>query len=503
MRSFVGNGSGCHEEEEEDESEQDEYHESDSTDDSCSTQEGIDAVNRKKNSGFSFFIISTAFTLGLVFSPSTLGSAGWYWGTAFWIYSIGSTWLSGIILGHCVMDAAERGVESTYPALVEDSFGSAGWYFAASMQILTYYMVNVSLLVNVADWCLLAYNGLHELSGGNSVQRDVCLWQLLLAAGLVTALLAQIRTFRHLLPFALLSLLSSIIRWLLLFYQVGYGDLVATCHPSFAGVTFKSVLNSLATTAFLFGGHGLFPEEIRELRRPRSYFPALHGTYVLLVTVYISNTYVAYAVWGQWTSADNQFNWPLNWATVTSAFLSVLWGLVEMATCHVLMLSLVERTSVVRKVLEAPRVLCGMSPKVATQARSSLLRLVFVLSEVFFAVMLSAAGLGNINALVGAFGFASLTYYAPFAVYWQQALRRGDAGLLFQVSCFLAILTGVALTLLGTYAAIRGMEEDLQTYTLFDTSRCTVSDVVNQASCDNPCRDAYGLNATSCPAAQG
>merc|ERR1712060_251888 len=113
-----------------------------------------------------------------------------------------------------------------------------------------------------------------------------------------------------------------------------------------------------------------------------------------------------------------QLNFPMNTATLVSAVLSVVWGLIEMTLSHVLMLSLVESA-------------LGLSGSASGQNRLCrfLLRAGFACTEVFFAFMLSSAGIANIQGFVGAFGFTALTYYYPFAAYWKLVLREQGTSL--------------------------------------------------------------------------
>ncbi|CAJ1436729.1 unnamed protein product [Effrenium voratum] len=395
---------------------------------SSSDIDSIKLDNVAKNPAWHFVVVTSAFTFGIVFSPYTLGAAGWFWGSAFWIFSTATTWVSGILIGHCVMEAVARGKGYSYPDMMADGFGRAGYIFAVTMQVSTYYLVNIALFVDISNWLLLAQEGIDILTEKTPfLGHRFCFCDMLLLTGAAATCLAQVRTFRGLIFWAAVSLACTIARIMILVYQIGAHDLLQECRPSFDGITATSTFNSLATTAFLFGGHGLFPEEMAELRRPESYFPALHASYVVLILGYGLNTYLAYAVWGEWTAGDNQFNWPLNGATLTSSFLSAVWGILEMTTSHVMLLNTVEKHPWVKAILD----------KRGSCYSRALIRATFVWTEVFWAFMFSAAGIANIQAFVGAFGFTSLTYYAPFAAYWKLLRRtsdrhRGDARLLKQ-----------------------------------------------------------------------
>jgi len=158
-----------------------------------------------------------------------------------------------------------------------------------------------------------------------------------------------------------------------------------------------------------------------------------------------------------------------------------------MALSHVLMLSLVETALGL-----------GGSASRPIWLRRFLLRTGFACTEIFLAFMLSSAGIANIQAFVGAFGFTALTYYCPFAAYWKLVLQKQGTSLCQKMCYGLMFASGVLLTVVGVYASVAGMVDELSTYSLFDTSRCSLSDVANLQSCSNPCVAAYGYNVSAC-----
>lgn len=440
------------------------------------------------NPAWHFTVVTSAFTLGTVFSTFSLQTGGWLWGTAMLVYSYGTTWWSGVLIGRCVLHCSKKGIGCTYPEMVAAAFGAPGYYFTAVMQIMTYYLVCVSLLVNAGNWSLLVQEVL--VVRGIVDVGSLCFWHYLLVCGCLAAALAQIQTFKRVLPWAVVSLLSTLVRQGLLYYQILSKDLMSECEPTFgSAVNGESVIISVATTAFLFGGHGLFPEEMREMRRPKSFFSALHASYIIIGVTYATYIFVAYSVWGDWVQADNQLNWPLNTATLVSALLSIVWGLIEMTMSHVMMLSLLEShlQALGMKFREA-----GFCPF------RFCLRIGIVGSEVFLAFTFSSAGIGNLQGFVGAFGFTALTYYAPFAVYWKLVLRPSGASMLMQGLFGAVFLSGLLLTVAGVYASSDGVKDEIAKYRLFDTTRCSAVDFVRLDSCDNPCLSVYGFDESRC-----
>jgi hypothetical protein len=434
------------------------------------------------NPAWHFTVVTAAFTAAPMFSPYTFGAGGWIGGSLFWLVSIVTTWLSGWLIGYCVLDSSSRGVPMSYPDMMQEYFGKGGWYFAATMQVITFYLVNISLIVDMANWFLLA----QEAGGGGGR----CLWEWLLVIGVLNCVSAQIRSFRGLIWFACASLASTVVRQLILYYQVASLDLLEVCEPSYGGVTYQSAFNGLATTAFLFGGHGLFPEEMREMKHPSSFFPAFHWAYAITIALYLSNAIVGYTVWGDWTAGDNQFNFPMNTATFTSAILSSVWGIVEITTNKVMFLKLLENTEVMQRLLGDNK---RHLPRIAFRAG-------IAWSEVFFAWMLNAAGIANLQAFVGSFGFTSLTYYAPFAAYWALTRRRGTATVLVQFGCAVFIAIGLIMMVVGVWSSVEGAAAQIAEYSLFSTATCGVANVLNEAACDNPCRAVGGYDVAACGA---
>jgi hypothetical protein len=283
-----------------------------------------------------------------------------------------------------------------------------------------------------------------------------------------------------------------------MYYQIGSMDLHTQCDPEYGGVTLRSAVNSMSTTAFLYGGHGMFPEEIREMRQPEQYFRAVHATYLICILVYSSNAYAAYYIWGDWVSGDIQFNWPANNATLTSALLSGVWCVIEITISFVLLLGLVERT------LVDPEMVASRASKIFGMSVSGsflrvALRSLIVCSVVVVALMFNSAGIADLQAMVGALGFTALTYYAPFAAYWKLIAQKRKDPMWMQLSYLACFISGIFVMVVGVYASSSSILEAMSTYSLFDTSICGTRDIVDLRACNNPCREAYGFVNVSCP----
>ena len=84
----------------------------------------------------------------------------------------------------------------------------------------------------------------------------------------------------------------------------------------------QSVLLSGSAFAYAFGGHGMFPEEIRELRDKTEWNRrVMPWTYGIIVPTYALCSYLGYYVWGggdAGSSANINANFPANAANVLS-----------------------------------------------------------------------------------------------------------------------------------------------------------------------------------------
>lgn len=233
------------------------------------------------------------------------------------------------------------------------------------------------------------------------------------------------------------------------------------------------------------------------MREPDKYFRALHATFIICISVYISNAYVAYYVWGDWIAGDIQFNFPKNNATLLSALLSGVWVLIEMAISYVLLLGLVERTLVDPELL-ASRISKQFHTTVPGWLLRVTLRSLLVFSVIVVALMFNGAGIADLQAMVGAVGFTALTYYAPFAAYWKLIARERKDPAWKQLAYLGGFLSGIFVMCAGTYAASTSIGADVSSHSLFDTSICSSNAIVNLAACTNPCREAYGFGNISC-----
>merc|ERR1712039_413512 len=121
-----------------------------------------------------------------------------------------------------------------------------------------------------------------------------------------------------------------------------------------------------------------------------------------------------------------------------------------------------------------------------------------VFSVVVVAWMFNAAGIANLQAMIGAVGFTALTYYAPFAAYWKLISRPRKDPTWKQLFYLGGCAAGVLVMISGGITASVSITDDMSSRRFFDTSICTSEDILDLSACSNPCREAYGFANITC-----
>mmetsp|Transcript_7311 Transcript_7311/g.19183 ORF Transcript_7311/g.19183 Transcript_7311/m.19183 type:complete len:317 (+) Transcript_7311:541-1491(+) len=304
-----------------------------------------------------------------------------------------------------------------------------------------------------------------------------------LIAGGLLLMCSQVRTYGAALPFAVASLVFDIIFVTILFTVVGKRMLLDVCTPQFGPPTTLGAFNSLANIALLYGGHGMFPEEIREMKDPRQFAKALNISYIVIVAMYAIVAPFGYYVWGDFVTGDITLNLPDGFSQKLAAVVNACIYTINIMLGHVLYFGVVERWCGFDPLKVAPlepRRCCIFSPAVL----QAMLRAAIVAVEVVAALAFSAAGIDDYNNLSGALGFAALTYYVPFLLYWKLIAQRDGHHFWLKVGLWLGFGTGVAISLVGTFSSVYSFARAIDEYQVFDTSCRPLIDFNSSA---NPC----------------
>ena len=80
--------------------------------------------------------------------------------------------------------------------------------------------------------------------------------------------------------------------------------------PSYSPPTASSAFVGMTALAYAFGGHGMYPEQIREMASPREWPRVMRMTWVVLVPLYWGCGILGYAAYGDYAQANLNLNFP-------------------------------------------------------------------------------------------------------------------------------------------------------------------------------------------------
>jgi amino acid permease len=210
--------------------------------------------------------------------------------------------------------------------------------------------------------------------------------------------------------------------------------------------------------AYAFGGHGMYPEEVREMRNPKEWPKVVNFTYVTVCSMYAICAYVGYYAYGTAARANLNSNFPNN---ALNAF-SIIVQLVVTYYCIyvtslVMLLHIEEHAFGIN-----PRASCG-----EYTTRTALVRLFFRTAFVGLQVLLCWLLVGvkgdvllSMQSLSGAIGMTALTYVLPYMLHWMLHPERVTS-VRMRAWYVLNICVAVVIMVGGTWFGLKGMVEGL------------------------------------------
>ena len=81
---------------------------------------------------------------------------------------------------------------------------------------------------------------------------------------------------------------------------------------------FSDILQAFNLIAYAFGGHGLYPETLREMRTPQQWPWVMVVTYAAVVPLYLACGLLGFIAYGTFANANINLNWPNNSANKLS-----------------------------------------------------------------------------------------------------------------------------------------------------------------------------------------
>ena len=183
--------------------------------------------------------------------------------------------------------------------------------------------------------------------------------------------------------------------------------------------------------AYAYGGHGMFPESLREMRRPEDWPRVMRWCYGVMVPLYLACGAVGYRAYGGFAKANVNLNFPDNALNAASLVLQLLQTYYLVFYTNVVMTIAVERNvlGIEPGVRDAdadadadeaagrrPRVLRRKVVVVGDQDAFAF-RTAWLASQCLLASAFMSSGSGDVivdaQALTGAVGMALMTFFFP------------------------------------------------------------------------------------------
>ena len=363
--------------------------------------------------------------LGVMFGaqqlPYAMGQMGWSFGLGALAASTVSTYFSGRLIGYVCVEKKAR----SYPEMGFLAFGPSGRALVVGAQWLGYFLTGV---------VQIAYSGAtyQQTLRGTPLQDALCTQGWMLVTTLMLLPCVQVPSFREAAPLSLAVVGAQVVGLGIFYYQIGkYGPYDAAPElPCYDKVNLASGLAALSNMAFTFGGHGVFPEQIREMTDPRQFHRAFNYMYAFVVPMYFATAAAGFYAFGNAAAANPLENlrdgFPVKiylWFTLVTTFPLVVVGQVVLFLNAEVALDVLptdwwknsRRDAVESDPAATPfRRACVRVPPVAFRG---VFRAAYVGAMYLVASAMIGAGLGDLTNVAGALGLAALTYWLPYVLH--------------------------------------------------------------------------------------
>lgn len=356
--------------------------------------------------------------------PATVANAGATWTGVFFGYSALSTYWTGRMLGKAFLvdPSCTTYAKMTSKAVARimmrrgvDESAAHAWeprveLATLCLQFVTYYLDATVQIVYISQYFGQTFTGV-KMCGAS--------WAMLIGA--LALPIVQIPTMHDSGRVVLLPCLSVIIT-----LSVFFGEIFTTrpwekCDPGPTYgkiVTSATVFNSLGNFAYGFGGHGLYPEELREMKNPEDWPKVLNLTYGTMVPIYVLVMYWGYKAYGDFAKGNINLNFPKNAANIVSMMMqSVQCYYGVFFTNIALMMRIETHLGVDPTEHWAVVTKYGVTPAVFRLVfRTAFLATEVLVAAIFLAV--SGDVILDLQSLAGAVGMTAMTYFLPSIIHY-------------------------------------------------------------------------------------
>lgn len=347
-------------------------------------------------------------------------------------YSAWSSYVSGKHLSVlCTED--ETQIVDTYPKLARTAFGVNGERFVALTQSSLYFMCGVyNIMYMPAN-----FEQLFEADSNSNRDLDEHKRMLYFLITWATMCLGSLLpTFHDTLYIALFSaIVSTVNAFLQLLVVVVYQrELFYRTEKRFFGSNPLRILSALPAISYTFGGHGVFPEEIREMKNPKEFPRVVRWLFAAALPWYFACAIVSYSAYGETIRGNPIENWPEGvWVTKVGALFSLVGALVISVTSN-------QATLLAIGDIDGEK-------KTRWNGKGQWYRkFLFVTAQLMTAILLRHVPLPLLQSFMGSFGVGILTFILPFAIYLK---RKTDLPSISQLKAAIFLSLGVIFAFVG------------------------------------------------------
>jgi len=237
--------------------------------------------------------------------------------------------------------------------------------------------------------------------------------------------------------------------------------------PCYGQWTTRSMLTAVPNMAYLFAGHGSYPEQRREMRSPRDFNKAFTLLYACHTPLVFACALLGFHAFGNMASANYLENLEPGSLSRFAVYVTLATSPLSLVLTQMVLLLSVEvplgilPTDMLTN--SSPQESGDIMPTVCTRwlrrIPPLLFRLVFrslyVGSLLFWAELLAGGGLAIYVNIAGAIGLSAMTYWLPFV--FSLTLRWGSLSFGLRALYILGAVSGVFIAIAGLLLNIEAL----------------------------------------------
>ncbi|KAJ8902663.1 hypothetical protein NDN08_005983 [Rhodosorus marinus] len=411
------------------------------------TAEGVNqflhghATRMKRSSPYHTYLAITALTINFVMVPGFFSGMGWALAVIVLCWAWSHSFITGLMLDKVCEDKPQI---LSYPDLgayvaAKLTKGSkhgrlAGYWTTWAAQALGTYLVSVASMAFCAQFLQAIF------------PQPCYSWWIVIAYG-VTIVLTQIPTFHETIGINLLSMSCFTALFILILVNMGITGPVENVSYSLGNA--DAILNGISGFSFAFGGHSVFLEARREMKRPEKFKYSIYGMYATLGFSMSVIGYTGYGLWGDQAQINILSNFDWN-ASITVGNVFML-----MAFLAPLVIGNILTMMCIQTVLKIPLLGWRKPQKYGMPAgvTRTIFRVTLVTTELILALLIPF--ISDLVSLTGALSTTFLTFMFPCIAYWTIFNKRMT--IYAKLGCALLIGLSFVVGFTGLYAAISGL----------------------------------------------